>query len=193
MSFSDIRKAGVKFIKGEVRRQADIAATLGASTVTQLGGSFLVARPLTRYVLKRIMGSLGISDDPTDEAIQFIVAPIENGNVPNDLNSIQGKALWRLDQRWRAVGTPANTENPIDNFDVELDEEFDEYNPADVDSQLALALLTRSNTTSTVSGNLIVYADKIMTQNKFVNNPRADYEDAEAEEVGISGTMVCGC
>ncbi len=51
--------------------------------------------------------SYGLSDDPTDEVLEFYCNSVDVDNLP-DVTSLRFNSFWGALQQWRAVGTPAN-------------------------------------------------------------------------------------
>lgn len=123
--------------------------------------------------------SYGITDDPTDEFIEYALALI-----PRDLAAvgtvvaISESAVWRALDNWRSIGTDAG---PINTMTVEdLDGDSDsEYANASIDDGQVWALLAASSVASAIQISGSLNWRETIFQRTFAGNERADMESDE--------------
>ncbi len=103
----------------KVKRSWNIYAALNvtASSVPTLLAS-LAMRSRSTIKLEDIDINFGLDDDPTDERVLYYLVACDPDNLPSFV-SLQNANYWNDMQIWRAVGTPANVLNTVDNSDDE--------------------------------------------------------------------------
>lgn len=164
MPLSRIKNDGQKVIR--VRRERDMngSVTLVANTTTVLE-QFFRLEPKVQYKLLRITGTFGISDDPSDERVDWKLI-LGEALADSSIPAASGNAIdwyWSNRQQWRTAGTSfwADTSDEVD-FEFEDGAYTEDYG-----ALLGIQLIALSGTTSSINWDMRLEWEEIYVQKRF--------------------------
>lgn len=183
--FSRLTKTRERNYRSKVTKVARTSVTLSAS-VMRVMAVLEIVLPGEKLEVLEVEGWCGLNDDPTDEAVTFMIGWIDPTAPPDDTNILLNSELlvWSYQQQWRSIGTVAMV------LDVNLDFSDEERNssqamrePERGDAALALCMLAFSATTSNVDFHAEVDLERTFTQRKFADDDGwAGYEPEEVNQ-----------
>ncbi len=149
-TFSESTKQA--FIVQSVRHQMlHHNAALGAGTTVTLLDQFAWVPRMGSVTPVEVDITYGISDDPSDEIVEFFIESVDIDNLPN-IAALRETAIWAAAQAWRSIGTDAGPTQTLSRETNDIFHPatfiFDEV--AGYTQRQAVALLAHSTTTSTL-------------------------------------------
>ncbi len=172
-------KKRVKVIRWTATRQIVVTAATTAGPWILLDELWHLDRDIT-VRLKHISGSFGISDDPTDENIDFMLAVLDPDNMPFNRPEGLEQGLWIVNSNWRSIGSDAGPTETT----TEVDSVLDSVHSAEglVGNDLAVVSAVFANTTAAIIAKAVVTADIEYRQARYNND---EFDDQSEEQHAI--------
>lgn len=155
-----------------------VEVTLTGGTVTLLQELWQLDNNVTIRP-KLVVGSFGISDDPTDESLTWVLSEVDPDQLPTGITPLVGNSVWAHNDTWRSIGTDSG---PVDVTTERSDELDSVHSAGEVQDNLAFCCLIRSNTTSATRTHAIVTADIEYRQDRYNND---EFNDTSEEQHAI--------
>jgi len=149
--------------------------TVSAGVIGILDQLYLLDRATTIRT-KHMSAACGITDDPTDEEIIWVLMQTDPDSIPDGFQGWVDSSIWNKPVSWRSIGTDAGpTEVFSDKEETDLDSL---HSIVESDEPAGIVLMVRSSTTSAtrIIGTLTIL---IMYRQATYNNSKAPASELE--------------
>lgn len=156
--------------------------TLSSATLTSIKTIATNLPKGDKIRLRRIQGSFGIQDDPTDELIRWMIAKL----VESEIEPVDVK--WEFVMNYRSIGTDSGPIQTMDHIDDDIDDDeidmaYQQPGVVNAGDQ-KLSLMVVSTTTSQVRTGGSIRYEHIMRQRQ-PSNPKTPSSHATKLAMGL--------